>query len=233
MELFSANRRKITRSVSGATTTLPTGCAAVIVAADMLAALGRDRLQVRLGVRSRRLTIIGNTIGVTVARAPAQYQMIEECLSGMRPRVVGAGFRRTAGRPGPQQHRPGKRFQIRLCATSGRMRCEPGRLAVRGLRTATGPRSQQPTMARGRRSVPDTSFRFHPLRAGTARGPGPSDRDRSPVAAPTMAREVEVFRTRPSASTRCEPGRLAARRQLVDARCFVSVKRGQCRHVWT
>jgi len=62
-------------------------------------------------------------------------------------------------------------------------RCEPGRPAARGLRTATGPRSQHigfrhelPRFA-ARRSLP------HALRAGTARGPRTSDRGRSPVAA--------------------------------------------------
>ena len=64
--------------------------------------------------------------GTAVELRPGERSTQQQCpRAGVHPQVVGAGFRWTARRPGSQHFRPGERFRSLLCATSGRMRCEP------------------------------------------------------------------------------------------------------------
>jgi len=68
-------------------------------------------------------------------------------------------------------------------AAASLSRCAPGRRAIRGGRTATSPRSQHSGFTLEIQRFAERHCLSLTLRAGTARGPGRTGRDRSPVAA--------------------------------------------------
>ena len=96
--------------------------------------------------------------------------------------------------------------------------CAPGRRAVRRLRTATGPPvAARPRSLWGWRWLTRRGA-FCMLRAGTARGPAPSDRDRSPgrsTAKVTAGVEVAHASGSPSHAARRDGARSAGEQSLV------------------